>query len=190
MLHPSPFLWRGVKYTSRSFVSPSSLLSIEMPLAGSVCCLLVIVSTDSIFTAFSIYKIKSRVVQWAHTPSTYTNTDQELRSVTFWLPSCMLLTSHKHPADILMLPIRLNALGMMGNVRWHCPQEPRWSHFHFGWCQQSTCSDLIDSWFIQWWSITCISYEASNSDMIWVLEVMWNVAIVTRLNVLSWQITG
>jgi hypothetical protein len=78
MLHPCPFLRWGVKHISRllSYVLPSSLLSI--PTAGPMCCLLAIISSDSIFTTFSIYK-ELRVVQqggqasrekYAHTSST------------------------------------------------------------------------------------------------------------------------
>jgi hypothetical protein len=77
-----------------------------------MCCLLAIASTDNIFTAFSIYKVRVKESCkestggqgeiYTYPTDVNKSTDREQRSAS------ILLTSHKHSADGIMLPIRPN----------------------------------------------------------------------------------
>lgn len=98
--HPSPFLQRSVVYTSELpfCVCVQTLLATEIPTAGLMCCLLAIPSTDNIFTAFSIYKVRVKESCNGSTGGqgeicTYPtdvnkHTDREQRSATLWPPPC------------------------------------------------------------------------------------------------------
>jgi hypothetical protein len=77
-----------------------SLLATEIPTAGPMCCLLAIASTDNIFTAFSIYKVRVKESCEESTggqgeictfpTDVNKSTDREQRSATFWPPpSCL-----------------------------------------------------------------------------------------------------